>query len=110
MYGVWETNPGAHDEKIEGHVDWTHPGLKVERLRLVSDPGLAWWDVSYCYGRVGGKKVSVSLPFYQLRRNHRYLGHFVKAPSLASQLVEWGKKDGVHVKSLGILDCISTLC
>jgi len=62
-----ETNP-----LTEPHVDrpttvgWTEPGLTITRLRLVSDPGFPFWDVSYCHGTWKGEKVVVCLPFDQL--------------------------------------------
>jgi hypothetical protein len=105
-----ETNPigpGFHDEPITAHVDWTEPGLRVERLRLLSDPGHPSWDVSYCLGRLDGKRVAVSVPF-------SYPGGLLKPRncrgwSLARQIVAYAIKDGVNAKRLGILDCISTL-
>lgn len=55
-----------HAEGAERTVDWTAEGLRIERLRLLSDPGFPFWDVSYCYGRIGTELVKVSLPFSQL--------------------------------------------
>jgi hypothetical protein len=49
-------------------VDWTAPGLTITRLRLLSDPGCPWWDVSYCHGVIGSEQVDVVLPFSQLPR------------------------------------------
>jgi hypothetical protein len=50
-------------------VDWTEPGLKITRLRLLSDPGFPYWDVSYCHGETAdGRLVHVILPFDQLRK------------------------------------------
>ncbi len=79
-------------------VDWDHPGLKVTRLRLLSDPGIPFWDVSYCDGQLDGYHVKVGLPFSQLPKRQ-----FLKA------IVEYAKRDGVYAKGIGILDAISTL-
>lgn len=103
-YGVNETNPlpaGYHDEELVGHVYWDCPSLaKVERLRLLSDPGYPWWDVSYCYGRTHkGEKVIVCLPFSQLPK--RGMKRAIVREAIAA---------GVHAKRLGLLDNISTLC
>lgn len=76
-------------------VDWTDKRLaRVVRLKLVTDAGFPYADVSYCYGELtDGTKVRVRLPFHQLpkRGMHR-------------AIVEHAKADGVHAKSLGILD------
>lgn len=80
-------------------VDWSTPGLRVTRFRLLSDPGLPWWDVSYCHGRLNGKDVDVELPFSQLpKRGWR------------AEVVRLAKKEGIYAKGLGILDNVSTLC
>ena len=101
--------------KAERTVYWTEKNLRITRLRLLSDPGIPFWDVSYCDGVIlhedGTREpVMVSLPFSQLARTSRYLGQLRRAPSLARQIIEYGKKDGVFVKRLGVLDVISTLC
>jgi hypothetical protein len=79
-------------------VQWTEPGLKVTRLRLLSDPGFPVWDVSYCHGEIDGKAVRVELPFSQLPKKGM-MGHIVRH----------AKRDGVHAKNLGVFDAISTL-
>lgn len=86
-------------DRLQRHVYWTEPGLKVIRLRLLSDRGFPAWDVSYCHGVLDGEPVWVQLPFYQLE----------KGKGLARQIVEYAKEDGVYAKGLGILDNISTL-
>ena len=103
-YGVNETNPltpGYHDEPLSGHVYWDCPSLaKIERLRLLSDPGFPFWDVSYCYGRTHrGEKVIVCLPFSQLPKR-----------GMRAAIVREAKRAGVYAKRLGIFDAISTLC
>lgn len=91
-------HPGEH-QKDRQTVPWTTPGLKVNRLRLLSDPGLPFWDVSYCYGELDGQDVRVDLPFSQLpKRNMR------------SAIVGYAIKDRVNARDMGILHNISTLC
>ena len=72
---------------------------RVTRLRLLSDPGLPMWDVSYCHGvNVDGDPCRVILPFYQLPKYGR-----------AKAIVAYAIEDGVYAKGIGILDNISTL-
>lgn len=116
MYGVNETNGLVDANAFHQHnrehdsgefVHWNDERLlRVTRLRLLSDPGLPWWDVSYCLGELkpeyaeGGRNVCrVSLPFSQLPKKGR-----------ARAIVEFAIADGVHAKRLGVLDNISTLC
>lgn len=74
---------------------------KVTRLRLLSDPGFPFWDVSYCYGELkDGSAVRVSLPFHQLPKGKGRLN---------GAIIEAAKADGVYAKRLGIFDVISTL-
>jgi hypothetical protein len=110
MYGVQETNglgtngPAYHLAKFKnahhwGSCDWTQPGLKITRLRLVSDPFLPFWDVSYCDGELDGKYIRVQLPFSQLpKRNYKHA------------IVQHAMRDCLYAKGTGILDNISTLC
>lgn len=80
-------------------VPWTEPGLRITRLRLLSDPGLSWWDVSYCHGSLNGEDVRVELPFSQLRKS-----------GISRQIVEYAIRDGVHARNIGALSAVSTLC
>lgn len=53
------------------YADWTEDGLKIERLRFLSDPGYPYMDVSYCYGRDrDGILVRVILPFSELPKKN----------------------------------------
>lgn len=109
-YGTIETNglvnAGQYhaDNDANEHPDfpngcyWSEPGLKVTRLRLLTDIGFPFWDVSYCDGELDGKYVRVLLPFGQLKRRN-----------IAAQIIEYAKADKVFAKGLGILDCLSTL-
>lgn len=101
MYGAQETNPlpeGFHDDAWTRTVDWTEKGLRITRLRLLSDVGFPVWDVSYCFGVIGAEKVRVALPFSQLPRR-----------GMIRAIVQHAKRDNVYAKGLGILDNISTL-
>lgn len=79
-------------------VDWSDGRLaKVVRLKVVTDPGFPYVDVSYCYGELkDGTKVRVRLPFHQLPKR-----------GMRRAIVEYAKTDGVHAKGLGILDEIA---
>lgn len=82
-------------------VTLTDPRLaQITRLRLLTDPGFPFWDVSYCHGRLkDGTEVRVSLPWFQ----------FKKANGLSREIVAMCKQYGVYAKGLGLLDCISTV-
>lgn len=112
-YGAVETNGLEAGEQsawldaiAEGGnqtVYWADPKLaKVTRLRLLSDPGFPFWDVSYCYGELkDGSAVRVSLPFHQLPKGKGKVN---------AALIDWAKRDGVYAKRLGLFDgVISTL-
>ena len=81
-------------------VDWATPGLRITRLRLLSDPGLPAWDVSYCHGILDGRHVDVDLPFSQLPK---YSG------SISSWIVRHAIRAGISARRTGILGAISTL-
>jgi hypothetical protein len=108
LYGAQETNgmePGEQDAwlaRLDGEVYWADPSLaKITRLRLLSDPGFPYWDVSYCYGiRKDGTECRVSLPFHQLNKRR-----------WKSEIVEWARKDGIYALGLGLFDpyVVSTL-
>ncbi|MGW8177561.1 MAG: hypothetical protein ACWGQW_02030 [bacterium] len=92
---------GYHESvthQIEKTVYWDAPGLKITRLRLLSDPGFPVWDVSYCHGELNGKPVDVQLPFFQLPKR-----------GMLKYIVAMAKKDKVFAKGTGIFGCISTL-
>jgi hypothetical protein len=97
-------NPDYQQESmgITKHVYWTDKNLScVTRLRLLSDPGFPFWDVSYCQGRLKtGELVEVGLPFDQLPKR-----------GLFRELVKMAKHDKVYAKGLGLLNfgVISTL-
>lgn len=100
LYGAQETSPlpANYQFPTGDPVCWTTPGLRVTRLRLLSDPGFPWWDVSYCHGMLDGKPVNVALPFDQLPRR-----------GARRAIVTYAKKADVFAQRLGILTNISTL-
>lgn len=104
-YGVQQTNPldsvtEAMISNATGMVAWTDPKLaRVVRLRLISDVGFPYWDVSYCYGQLkDGTVVRVQLPFSQLPKFN-----------INGKIVEYAVRDHVFAKGLGIFNAISTL-
>lgn len=80
-------------------VDWTEPGLTITRLRLLSDPGFPFWDISYVHGILNGRHVDVRVPFSQLPK---YGKGGVKAA-----LYKEAKATGKFIK--GLFSAISTL-
>lgn len=78
-------------------VKWTTPGLKITRLRLLSDPGFPAWDVSYCHGILDGRHVDVELPFSQLPKYN-----------MKKWLYKEAQKTGKYID--GLFNAISTLC
>jgi hypothetical protein len=100
------TNP-VEDYKYDGvpttrTVGWDAAGLRVTRLRVVSDRGFPYWDISYCYGVINGEHVRVSLPFWQIPKPY--------APEAETNgygrgfIVGVARDAGVYAKGLGILD------
>jgi hypothetical protein len=97
-YGARETNGLTssayhYERESTADVEWTAPGLRITRLRLISDPGFPLWDVSYCHGKLNGADVDVLLPFSQLPKR-----------GMRRAIVEAAKADGVFAKGIGILD------
>ena len=94
-----ETNPlpkNYHQSityKATESVYWTEPGLKIIRLRLLSDPGFPAWDVSYCHGLLNGEPVDVQLPFFQLPKGRG---------KIQAAIIAYAKKDKLFAKGTGI--------
>jgi len=100
-----------HSEPIDRTVYWTEPYLTITRLRLLSDRGFPYWDVSYCHGRIGSKKVRVRLPFHQIPK---YYAPEAKIPGLGHYkqfIINMGNKENppLFVKKTGILDSFAML-
>jgi hypothetical protein len=89
------------DSVADESVCWTDARLKrIDRLRLLSDRDVPFWDLSYCYGQLhDGTNVAVLLPFYQIS----------KKKGIKATIIEYAKRDGVYAKGLGVFDAISTL-
>lgn len=113
VYGAREVNgladPREYHERVthtaKRTLCWTDPELaKIVRLRMVSDPGFPWYDITYCHGQTkDGEYVKVDLPFDRLFKANQ--GH----GSISKQIIDWAKRDNVFAKGLGILDAVSTL-
>lgn len=109
-YGVQESNPvwmGEYDHTDVNYDVYCHisdPDLvRVDRFRLLTDPGCPVYDISYIWGTMkDGTRVRVSCDIYQLPR--ACPGH-----SLKSRIVDWAIAHGVNAKRLGIFDAISLL-
>jgi hypothetical protein len=98
-YGVNETNPlwasEVTHETIKDHVSLGDKRLeRITRLRLLTDPGCPFFDISYVYGvlkdgthvRIDGAPSSVG------RR------------TIKRDLISWAKEEGAYAKGLGLLD------
>ena len=100
-YGVLESNHWDGSEvqdwldTIEDTVYLSDPRLaRIARLRLLSDPGFPFWDVSYCYGVLkDGTRVRVSLPRHQFGKR-----------TLKQDLIEMCREAGVYGKGLGLFE------
>jgi len=85
-------------------VSWTTKGLRVTRLRLVSDAGFPMWDVSYCHGELeDGTPVTVLLPFSQIPKNSKGWGAKKYGWGKAF-IVNMAREEKVYAKGLGLLD------
>ena len=101
VYGTVETNylpnmGDIHDQHGDSSaVDWNDQDLKaITRLRLLSDPGLPFWDISYCYGILkDGKLCKVDFPFSQLPKKNMF-----------GEILYWAKREKVFAKGLGLFD------
>ncbi len=77
-------------------VDWDIDGLEITRLRLLSDPGFPFWDVSYVHGILNGRHVNVRVPFSDLPKY-----------KMKAALYKEAKATGKFIK--GLFSSISTL-
>ena len=98
-YGVNETNPlwtsEVTHETIEEHVTLSDPRLvRITRLRLLTEPGYPYYDISYCYGKLAdGTHARVQIDEMHLsRRNPK------------GDLIAIAKRAGRFAKGLGLLD------
>jgi hypothetical protein len=100
-----ETNPISPEyhknfsDKIKKQVPWNTKGLKVVRLRMLSDVGFPFWDISYCHGILKGEPVEVILPFDQLPKR-----------GMIRAIVEHAIRDKVYAKELNIINPLVFSC
>ena len=104
MINTNEITPGYHaGRNSTNKVSWKTPGLKITRVRMISDRLHHSWDISYVHGTVDGQDVDVRLPFSQVPKlNNQYrnsvdFGFIINA----------AKRDGVYAKGLGFFDALS---
>lgn len=95
--GLGANNKYHQNRNSATKVNWDTEGLKITRLRLLSDPGFPFWDVSYCHGILNGEDVDVYLPFSQLPKKN-----------MKAALYDEAKKTGKFIN--GLFSAISTLC
>jgi len=101
VYGHVETNsiPDGYHEAVTKNlaetVELDDPRLaRIVRLRLVTDPGFPFFDLSYCHGQLrDGTFVRVQLPQFQFSKRE-----------LNRELIAMCKAAGVYGKALGIFD------
>lgn len=104
-YGAMEVNgldnPQAYHAIDRNEIppqSWDTPGLKITRLRLITDPGFPFWDVSYCHGELQGVPCRVTLPFSQVPRGQ-----------VSRFIVNEAIKAGINAKRIGALEALSFL-
>ena len=100
-YGVDETNPLWMSEATHENVNYDihtwlgDPNIKrVVRLRLLTEPGYPYYDISYCY---------VQMKDGQYARLGGYIPTLSKR-FIKRDLIAWAKEEGVFAKGLGLLD------
>lgn len=98
-YGVNETNPlwasEVTHETIEEHVSLGDKRLaRITRLRLLTEPGYPYFDISYVYGVLkDGRHCRIDgAPMHLGRR------------TIKRDLIAWAKEEGAYAKGLGLLD------
>lgn len=100
-YGVNETNPLWMSESTHENVDFTihctlgDPRLeRITRLRLLTEPGYPYFDVSYVYGVLkDGTHVRIAGAPMHLGRK-----------TLKRDLIDWAREEKAYAKGLGLLD------
>jgi hypothetical protein len=101
QYGVNETNPLWTSEATHENVDFSiHVTLgspevaRVVRLRLLTEPGYPYFDISYCYVQLkDGRYARLSDTPMSLGRK-----------TLKRDLIAWAREEGAYAKGLGLLD------
>lgn len=95
---ITETNPidGTHPcESLTETVSLGDPRLaSITRLRLLTERGYPYMDISYCYGVLkDGSPVQVQITCGPLSR---------RTPK--ASLIEWARQEQAFAKGLGLLD------
>lgn len=99
-----ETNPlidpTTYHQTRRTEVDFSDRRIaRITRLRLLSDKGYPYWDLSYCHGELhDGTPVRINLPVRQFRKK-----------LLRAELLQMCRDEGVFGKKLGLFDAISHL-
>ena len=101
-YGVDFTGTlvdGTYHDQVD-HTDqytlWDvqQAGGKISRLRLLSDRGCPFWDISYCHATLpDGRIVPVQVTSGTIWKK-----------SIKGSLIKWAKLEGVFAKGIGLLD------
>jgi hypothetical protein len=104
-YGVQEQNSSTLEETYDRLDQLEQDGdfdlalndrrlTRITRLRMISDPGFPFWDVSYCYGVMkDGRTCRVSLPEVQFPKRN-----------LKGAIIAMCTRERVYAKGLGLLD------
>ena len=106
-YGVRESNPLGD----EGH-NWDNfeqdaitlaelqrRGGRVCRLRMLTEPGTPFLDISYVHGVLpNGRNVHINVQDSPMLRKGRGSKPYM------SDMIEWAKREGVYGKRIGMLD------
>jgi len=97
--GANETNPlwmsEVRHDTVEVHCTLGDSRLaRITRLRLLTDPGCPFFDISYVYGVLkDGRHCRIDGAPQSLRRRN-----------LKGDLIAWAREEGVNAKALGLLD------
>ncbi len=101
VYGAIESNGLVNAQAEVNKVDYSQnvwlndPQLaRIIRIRLISDPGFPFWDMSYAWGEMkDGSRVRVNFPKSQFGKR-----------TLKAELIAMAKHERVYAKGLGMLD------
>jgi hypothetical protein len=101
-YGVREDNPLPSADYLDS-VDYSEPmtlrevqeaGGRVTRLRMLTDRGCPFLDISYIHATLpDGRTVSVLGTSTQPDKRN-----------IKGSLIEWARREGFNAKALGMLD------
>jgi len=106
MYGVREDRPLSEAAYDHSEVDFSETFdladrrlVRIDRLRLLTEPECPFMDLSYCYGTLrNGRHVPVDLGVSQFNKR-----------TYKSELVEAAKAAGRYGKGMGMFDALSIL-